>query len=596
MASFFIQFMNDMKIRNKLIFSFIVVVFVPFAIVGIFLTGELRRGAFDNALEQASQNVERVKKRTLEVVNVADDLSYRFSYDKRLKSVANQQYESVFDVVRAYREYPDLNQAIEMYKEISNIRFYSNNKTMLNNWEFIYPEKNIKQSDWYQAASLNIGLIYWDYIIDERDQKKYLSLIKGVDLGSKDNRGVIVINVNSALLNTILSQEAFDTILVDSKNNIVASNRPDLYGKTLANIKDSSGVVYNRSGTYESVIDGEASKVLIEPLKPALNSEGLRIISIFSIDSIMKDVNRTNKLAMTVIIISLILAIILIYSFSSMISGRLLHLSKHISKVGIGNLGIAMEIDGKDEIGQLSRQFNSMVRSVNDLMNEVQDSNEQKRMLEQKQNEIKFKMMASQINPHFLFNALESIRMEAHLKGETEIAHVVRLLGKMMRNNLEIGSGKITIQDEVEMVQCYLDIQKFRYEDRLIFELDIDEKARAVQIPPLIIQPLVENAVIHGMDNKQESTTICVRAVAYEDLIMISVADNGAGIEPDRLENLRIYLNEPDEIEGGRIGLRNVHVRLQLTYGTRHGLHIESMPGIGTTIQFSIPTGGKTDD
>ncbi|MFH0070884.1 sensor histidine kinase, partial [Peribacillus sp. NPDC056705] len=92
--------------------------------------------------------------------------------------------------------------------------------------------------------------------------------------------------------------------------------------------------------------------------------------------------------------------------------------------------------------------------------------------------------MASQINPHFLFNALEAIRMEAHLKGETEIARIVRLLGKMMRSNLEVGNGKTTIQDEIEMVQCYLDIQKFRYEDRLKYELVVDPAANRVRIPP----------------------------------------------------------------------------------------------------------------
>lgn len=596
MLSNFIQLMNDMKIRNKLILSFVVVVFVPVAIVGIFLTGELRKFAFDNALEQAYQNVDRVKKRSTEVINVADDLSYRLSYDERLRNLANRQYESVYDVFVAYREYPDLQQAIRMYKEISNIRFYSDNPTMLNNWEFLYPEDEIRSTEWYRRAEDDIGVIYWDYIEDERDQKVYLSLIKGVDLGSKDNRGVLVINVNTGMLNTILSQEAFDTIIVDSSNNIVAANRPELYGKTLAEIEDASGVVYHASGSYESVIHDEASKVLIEPLNTESGVNGLRIISIFSIDSIVADANRISKLAMTVIIISLLLAVLLIYSFSSLISNRLLRLSKHITKVGTGNLGVAMEIDGKDEIGQLSRQFNSMVGNVNDLMNEVQESNEQKRLMEQKQNEIKFKMMASQINPHFLFNALESIRMEAHLKGETEIARIVRLLGKMMRSNLEVGSGKTTIKDEIEMVQCYLDIQKFRYEDRLKYELQVDPEANRVRIPPLIIQPLVENAVIHGMDHKEEGTSIRVRVTAGEGKLHVMTEDNGAGISLDRLQMIYGYLNDTDEKDGGRIGLRNVHVRLQLTYGPEAGLIIYSEPGIGTRIEFSIPTGGENDD
>ncbi|MCT1401952.1 sensor histidine kinase [Paenibacillus sp. p3-SID867] len=596
MLSYFIQLVNDMKIRNKLILSFVVVVFVPVAIVGIFLTGELRKFAFNNALEQAYQNVDRVKKRSTEVINVADDLSYRLSYDERLRNLASRQYESVYDVFVAYREYPDLQQAIRMYKEISNIRFYSENSTMLNNWEFLYPEEEIKRTEWYQRAEDDIGVIYWDYIMDERDQKVYLSLIKGVDLGSKDNRGVLVINVNTGMLNTILSQETFDTIIVDSKNNIVAANRPELYGKTLAEIQDTSGVVYNASGSYESVIHDEASKVLIEPLNTESGVNGLRIISIFSIDSIVADANRISKLAMSVIIISLLLAVLLIYSFSSLISNRLLRLSKHITKLGTGNLGVAMQIDGKDEIGQLSRQFNSMVGNINDLMNEVQESNEQKRLMEQKQNEIKFKMMASQINPHFLFNALESIRMEAHLKGEDEIARIVRLLGKMMRSNLEIGSGKTTIKDEIEMVQCYLDIQKFRYEDRLKYELLVDPEADRVRIPPLIIQPLVENAVIHGMDHKEEGTFIRVRVSASEGKLLVITEDNGAGITLERLQMIYGYLNDTDEKDGGRIGLRNVHVRLQLTYGPDAGLIIYSEPGIGTRIEFSIPTGGESDD
>ncbi|MCM3261925.1 sensor histidine kinase [Paenibacillus lautus] len=596
MLSNFIQLINDMKIRNKLILSFVVVVFVPVAIVGIFLTGELRKFAFDNALEQAYQNVDRVKKRSTEVINVADDLSYRLSYDERLRNLANRQYESVYDVFVAYREYPDLQQAIRMYKEISNIRFYSDNPTMLNNWEFLYPKDEIRSTEWYRRAEDDIGVIYWDYIEDERDQKVYLSLIKGVDLGSKDNRGVLVINVNTGMLNTILSQEAFDTIIVDSSNNIVAANRPELYGKTLAEIEDASGAVYHASGSYESVIHDEASKVLIEPLNTESGVNGLRIISIFSIDSIVADANRISKLAMTVIIISLLLAVLLIYSFSSLISNRLLRLSKHITKVGTGNLGVAMEIDGKDEIGQLSRQFNSMVGNVNDLMNEVQESNEQKRLMEQKQNEIKFKMMASQINPHFLFNALESIRMEAHLKGETEIARIVRLLGKMMRSNLEVGSGKTTIKDEIEMVQCYLDIQKFRYEDRLKYELQVDPEANRVRIPPLIIQPLVENAVIHGMDHKEEGTSIKVRVTASEGKLHVMTEDNGAGISLDKLQMIYGYLNDTDEKDGGRIGLRNVHVRLQLTYGPEAGLIIYSEPGIGTRIEFSIRTGGESDD
>ena len=123
------------------------------------------------------------------------------------------------------------------------------------------------------------------------------------------------------------------------------------------------------------------------------------------------------------------------------------------------------------------------------------EKTEQNNALELAQREIKLKMMASQINPHFLFNALESIRMNAHMKGDKEIANVVRLLGKLMRKNLEVGREQTPLKEEIEMVRSYLEIQKFRYEDRLSFEVKVDPAASNMMIPPLVIQPLVENVI-----------------------------------------------------------------------------------------------------
>jgi two-component system sensor histidine kinase YesM len=271
----------------------------------------------------------------------------------------------------------------------------------------------------------------------------------------------------------------------------------------------------------------------------------------------------------------------------------MLRLSKHITKVATGNLDLVLEIDGKDEIGQLSRQFNSMVYSINGLVEAVKNSNSQMNMLESKQNEIKLKMMASQINPHFLFNALESIRMKAHLKGEKEISRIVSLLGKLMRRILEVGNGKTKLADEMDIVRCYLDIQKFRYEGRLEYSLRIDPRLEKYSIPPLIIQPLVENAVIHGLENKLEGGKVSVQAGIEDDRIVIDVYDNGAGMTVEKIQQIYKSINQVEDDERNRIGLQNVHLRLLLTYGDGHGLHIESEPGIGTRISFTIPYGGE---
>lgn len=511
------------------------------------------------------------------------------SNDARLKKLAIRQYVSTYDVVEAYRDYTDMREYLRLYKDISNIRLYTDNATLLNNWELINPSSAIKESQWYQRAQRYDSLVGWEYIEDERDQRNYLSLVRKIELEGSSKIGVLVINVNSHQLTSILSQESFDTMIVDDQDNIIAANRSDRTGKKLADVSFDTKLLGQGSGSYEAEVDGEASKIVIEELKPQASRNALRIISVFSIDSIVKEPNRVIKLSITVIAVSVLLAFLIIYSFSSLFSRRLLQLSRHINRVSTGDFDTSLKIDGKDEIALLARQFNSMVRSINDLMYEVQESNDQNSLLEQKQNDIRFKMLASQINPHFLFNALESIRMEAHMKGQVEIARVVRLLGKMMRSNLEVGRSKILLSQELEVVRCYLDIQQFRYEDRLKYQFIVDPAVESLYIPPLIVQPLVENAVIHGLDNTMDGAMVTVNIKREQNHAVFTITDNGAGITPDKLEQIRYTLEVRDEQEEARIGLRNVHDRLKLSYGVEYGLNIESRMNEGTSITFRIP-------
>jgi two-component system, sensor histidine kinase YesM len=589
MFQWIVKLLNDIKIRNKLLLAFLLTTLLPVLLVGGYLTFEMRTMAFQSALEQASINVDRVKKRTEEVIGVSQDIAYRLSNDARLKRLAIRQYVSTYDVVEAYRDYSDMREYLRLYKDISNIRLYTDNATLLNNWELINPSPEIKESQWYQRAQRYDSLVGWEYLEDERDKRNYLSLVRKIELEGSSKIGVLVINVNSQQLASILSQESFDTMIVDDQDNIIAANRKDRTGKKLADVSFDTKLLGQGSGSYEAVVDGEASKIVIEELKPQASRNALRIISVFSIESIVKEPNQVIKLSITVVAISVLLAFLIIYSFSSLFSRRLLHLSRHINRVSTGDFDTTLKIDGKDEIALLARQFNSMVRSINDLMYEVQESNAQNSLLEQKQNDIRFKMLASQINPHFLFNALEAIRMEAHMKGQVEIARVVRLLGKMMRSNLEVGRSKILLSQELEVVRCYLDIQQFRYEERLKYQFTVDPAVESLYMPPLLIQPLVENAVIHGLDNKMEGAFVTVEVVQVGDHAKFTITDNGVGISPNKLEELQNTLERQEEREGERIGLRNVHDRLKLSYGAEYGLTIESRPNVGTVIFFCIP-------
>ncbi|USB33520.1 histidine kinase [Paenibacillus sp. YPG26] len=589
---FFVRMMNDMKMKKKLAFTFITVAVLPLLLSGLFLMGKLRGIVINDAFKQVSANVERVQKRTEELINVPLDISYRLTNDNRMKRVASQHYSDYTEVIKTYREYTDIRDYLQLYKEISGIRVYVDNPGALNNWEFIQPGPNITTAKWYKEAIQQKGLAGWNLIEDERSGADHLSLIRSFSVDSLGREGVLVINVARQQLSSILDQESFPTLLVDTRNRIVAANEPGLYGKDLSEIHADENILFRKEGSYDTLLDGRASKVVIADLNPQNSWNGLRIISIFSVSDITRDANQVIRLGVVVITGSLIFAIVLIYASASLLSRRLLRLSRHMSKVGAGSWDTFLHIDAKDEIGVLSRQFNALVRNVTQLVEEVQETNRQKSLAQQRQNEMKFKMLVSQINPHFLFNSLESIRMEAHIRRQDDIAEAVWLLSKLLRSSLEAGNSKIPLREELELVRCYLDIQKFRYEERLRYHLEVDPKLAEMLVPSMIIQPLVENAIIHGLDHRAEGGLIIVEVKEVQEGVRIKVCDNGAGFPSERLAQVRKELVSPvRQHEDRSIGLRNVNDRLVLLYGEPSALVITSEFGSGACITFVIPGG-----
>ena len=199
-------------------------------------------------------------------------------------------------------------------------------------------------------------------------------------------------------------------------------------------------------------------------------------------------------------------------------------------------------------------------------------------------------MLASQINPHFLFNTLETIRMQAHCKGEKEIAHVTKLLARIMRRNLETGNELVKLGAEIELVNDYLDIERFRYGDKIHYNINYqDDDVADYMVLPLLIQPVVENAIVHGLESKQGEGSVNIEIYKDGGLLKIIVQDDGVGMSEGELNKVLSALNEIDDMPGYRIGLRNVHQRIKLFYGENYGLKIYSEVGKGTRVEILLP-------
>jgi len=583
-----------MKIQSKIVVSFMVAVMIPLLMVGIFLTHELRSTALDDAKEQSAANVERVKKRTAEALEKAIYVSDNVTLDHQLERIVNTTYQTTQEVFIAYDSYTKFAEYKETFKEISNIRLYTENTTMLNNWEFI-PQSNVEVKPfWYHSAERANGLIGWFYIPDEtKNDQEYLSLVRNIKYSNYKTNAVLVINIRNDYLYEILSQEQSPMMVVDENNNIVVSNRKEYIGKKLLSTVESEIPLDGATGSYNGKLDGEDAEVLIDTLLTDDSQNELKFVSVIPNKVILADADRFVKHGLLVMGISLIVALLLITFFTKILSNRIITLNRQIKRVGEGNLDAVIHVQGSDEIGLLSNQINKMVTNIKELIDEVEKVHIEKNILEKRQQEIKLKMMASQINPHFLFNALESIRMKAHIKGEKEIASVVKVLGKLMRKSISVTGEMVPLKHEIDLIKCYLDIQKFRYGDRLDYQLKIDPKSEQLLINPLIIQPLVENAVIHGLENKENDGKVIVEAKVNEHFLTVCVLDNGVGMSEEKLKSIKETLKNVDDNRENRIGLLNVHQRLSLTFGEQSGLQIESHPSTGTEICFVIDIRGN---
>jgi len=203
--------------------------------------------------------------------------------------------------------------------------------------------------------------------------------------------------------------------------------------------------------------------------------------------------------------------------------------------------------------------------------------------------QMRFEVLASQVNPHFLFNVLESIRMKAHSNGESEIATIVKKMGTLIRRNLEMTYDYITLREELSFVEDYLTVQKFRFGDKIHSSVHCSEDLMQLTVLPLTIQPIVENAIIHGLEGIIEAGTVNIDGKIDAGKLVITVSDNGKGIEPDKMRNLLNASKYIDPDGDKRIGLHNIHQRIQIKFGKAYGLTIEENHPQGTIVQLIMP-------
>lgn len=308
-----------------------------------------------------------------------------------------------------------------------------------------------------------------------------------------------------------------------------------------------------------------------------------RMAAVFPEDDILNKAAFIKKITLVVTLLLILAAFVLSNLLAKLVSRPLANLTEKVKQVRAGSLDIPFETGLTNEIGILNEGLHGLLSRVRSLLDQVRWEQEQKRLAE-------LETLQAQIKPHFLYNTLDSIKQLCEMGENREAGAMVAALAKFFRISISSGKEIITIADEIEHIRSYLLILKLRYAEDFDYEINIDPAVMGYTIIKLTLQPLVENAVYHGLKQKRGKGLLQVKGYRSGEQLILEVIDNGAGMPEVTLQQLRQALHNPKT--GIGFGLVNVHRRLALHYGNGSGLTIESEPGEGTRVKVTLPVVG----
>ncbi len=438
---------------------------------------------------------------------------------------------------------------------------------------------------WYREASENpeeiqlISVVTGRNIVTNRSYSidDVFSLAKAVqDPETGEVLGVILLDIRHDII-----QSSINGVTIGEKGFVFVMDQEDNIVYTPVN-----GIVYRVNPKWVKAM--EPMSVQIQGGSYQIRSElspytGWRTVGVFSMDEVMSSVNTIVYILFTCVIISLVLVVIVSFKFSRTLTNPIFKLKRLMKQAESGDLTVRFNFEHNDEIGELGQSFNHMIARIDQLIQMVYVEQENKRTAE-------MKSLQEQIKPHFLYNTLDTISWMARDYDAEDIVRLVDALTNMFRIGLSHGKDIITVKEEITHVSNYLYIQKIRYKDKLNYVIHVDESLYAVEVPKLILQPLVENAIYHGVKAKRGGGTITITGVPEGENLVFTVQDDGAGMLQEKVEELNRRMSERSVLDEKKsFGLFYIRERIQLCYGKGYGVHVESTLGEGTRVTITLP-------
>lgn len=574
---------NNYSIKTKLFSIFFFAVLIPMLTSNLIIYNNISNNIIKEQKDEMKAIIQRVVLNLDRVMQDSISVSNQLYRSKVVDDFISMQYEDPIEFYEGYMYMLD-NNFLRYYYNSQNeysITIYTDNETISNSSDMVKLTSKIKRNKWYKDfinsnKKVNISSSY------NEDGDIGISLVKKLDYFSYDNEKILKIDMNyNSILKEIISEYnnfGVDIYICNDKHILFSNNE------------------LNSNKLKVSTIDEIIPKDILLEQEYGINGyNGICNIIVTAEKDIYNKIFNNNKIKLIIIcllILNLLIPTIVILMVSYSITNRLSLLTLHLKKVKNGEFDTIDNNVGKDEIGSVMDNFNLMVVKIEDLIDVILKKDIEQKELELAKNRAELKALQSQINPHFMFNTLESIRMRSLIKGEEETAFIIENLAKLLRQTINWGEDNIKISDEIGFVNNYLAIQKYRFGDRLDFNVNILPICNNIRIPKLSILTFVENSCIHGMEGVAYNVQIGIDIIIEDDYLYICIADNGKGISVEKLNEIQHKINNCsfELINGGRgLGLLNVYMRLQRYSNNTMKFNIESNESYGTTIKIQLP-------
>lgn len=496
------------------------------------------------------------------------------------------RHMSTTELIRFHNgDIADLQRMVSNNPALYSVRVYSKTDNITEMMSILYKNSRLKQLSW--GSDTNISGWHYDY-----DDTSFGSLTSSNPLVSLVTPVTVydygtVGYVESAMQMQDMFPEMYAAkdnewaFFIDDDGGVIHGSDWDKKKSDYASEIMNDRHILIHKGIYDRKIKGQ--RFLISSAK--IEDMNGTYIGIQDITGSINNARRTGYILIAAMItLMLALAFLVNYIVRRMLA-RMNSMENTMKIIAGGNIKVRTSVTGTDDIGAMGSTLNSMLDRIEQLMNE----NVEREILAKNAG---IKSLQNQINAHFIYNVLESIKMLAEVDEEYLISDSITSLEKLLRYSINWGSGIVTIRDELNYIRNYITLMNSRNDFTVTLAVDIPEQVMNQEIPKMALQPIVENAVLHGIAPLGQDAAIYIHAIVQGNDIRIEISDNGSGMDQDTLDRLRQKLNaevDTDEKKGHGVGMKNIHDRIRLNYGARYGLSIYSEKGKYTKVVIFLP-------